>query len=124
MNRKKREYYKSLLLRLKENIKRGIKHIERDNLYKSQREFSGDLSDYPLHIADVGTDANDRQKELEIMYTEERLVEEIEEALHRIENGGYGFCEQCGKEIQKERLDAKPYGRLCIECKRKEEGEK
>jgi RNA polymerase-binding protein DksA len=123
MNKKKLEYYKSLLLKQKEGLQKEIKRIEKENLYRLGREVSGNLSDYPIHMADVATDDNDRQKELELMNSERRILAQIEEALPRIENGTYGFCLECRARIQEKRLEAKPYAHLCIECKKKEEKE-
>jgi RNA polymerase-binding protein DksA len=124
MNRKKFEYYKSLLLKEKESLQKEIQRIERENLHRLARESSGDLSDYPMHMADVATDDNDRQKELELMNSERVILAETEEALSRIENGTYGFCVDCGVRIKEKRLEAKPYARLCIECKKREERER
>jgi DnaK suppressor protein len=42
-------------------------------------------------------------------------------ALEKIKDGTYGVCEECGKEIEAERLDAMPVTSLCIECKKREE---
>ena len=42
---------------------------------------------------------------------------EIERALKKIAQGKYGICEMCGKEIHAERLEAKPFARLCIKCR-------
>ena len=46
------------------------------------------------------------------------MLESIEEALARIENGTYGTCERCGKQIAEERLEAIPYATRCIDCQR------
>jgi len=48
----------------------------------------------------------------------------IDEALRRIEDGAYGNCHSCGKQISAARLEAVPHARLCIECKAKEEDKK
>ena len=124
MNKKRLEYYNSLLLKQKEGLDKEIRRIEKENLYRMERDCSGDLSDYPIHMADVATDDNDRQKELELMNSERVMLGEIEEALLRIENSTYGSCVDCGKKINEKRLAAKPYAHLCIECKKTEEKER
>jgi len=53
-----------------------------------------------------------------------RLVYHIDEALRRIQEGTYGKCQSCGKQISAARLEAVPHARLCIECKAKEEDQK
>jgi DnaK suppressor protein len=52
---------------------------------------------------------------------ESRLIPKIELALAKIENGTFGICEECGKEISKERLMARPVTTLCIHCKQNQE---
>ena len=62
----------------------------------------------------------------EIDYTlgenSEQILAEIDAALGRIEDGTYGTCVSCGREIARERLEAYPWASLCIDCKRKAEG--
>jgi RNA polymerase-binding protein DksA len=50
----------------------------------------------------------------------EQRLEQIEKALGRLDGGLYGTCEQCGRQIEAERLDAVPYTTLCITCARKQ----
>ncbi|MBI4398072.1 MAG: TraR/DksA family transcriptional regulator [Candidatus Omnitrophica bacterium] len=99
----------------------GIDHITNDNLKLSQRDASGDLSGYTFHMADVATDNFDREFSLDIASTEQKLLNRIDEALKKIEEGTYGHCELCGVPISMERLKAVPYARLCIKCKQEEE---
>lgn len=51
----------------------------------------------------------------------EKQIEEIDEALQRIEDGTYGTCTRCGKEINPARLEAIPWAGLCVECQQKQE---
>ena len=51
----------------------------------------------------------------------EGMVEKINEALEKINEGTFGVCEACGDPIQPERLEALPYATRCIECQRKDE---
>ena len=52
---------------------------------------------------------------------ERKLIKKIDEALGRIENGEYGYCDSCGVEIGLKRLEARPTATLCIDCKTLEE---
>ena len=52
----------------------------------------------------------------------EQVISEIDAALERIEDGGYGTCSNCGEEIPPARLEANPWASLCIDCKRRAEG--
>ena len=99
----------------------GINHIERDNLNKSQRDAAGDLSGYSFHMADMATDNFDREFSLDIASTEQVMLNRIDEALRKIEEGSYGICESCEKPISFKRLKAVPSAKLCIKCKEDEE---
>lgn len=99
----------------------GINHIERDNLKRSQRDAAGDLSGYSFHMADMATDNFDREFSLDIASAEQILLNRIDEALQKIDEGSYGTCENCEKPISFKRLRAVPYAKLCIKCKEDEE---
>src|SRR5262249_34098629 len=77
---------------------------------------SGNLSDVPIHLADLGTDAFEREVSLSLLANEQQILEEISAAVDRMEQGTYGRCENCAQEIGKDRLRAIPYTRLCIAC--------
>lgn len=102
-------------------IAEGLNHIERDNLNRSQRDASGDLSGYSFHMADMATDNFDREFSLDIASGEQTLLNRIDEALRKIKEGVYGACENCSKPISMKRLKAVPYAQLCIKCKEDEE---
>ena len=88
------------------------------------KEATGDLSHYSYHMADQGTDNMERELAFAHGSKGRRLVYHIDEALRRIENGTYGKCHGCGKQIQVQRLKIVPHARLCIECKSAEEDKK
>lgn len=103
-----------MLLNLKDRIVDGINFLASENLNSSQRETTGDLSNYGIHMADQGTDNFDREFALNMVSNEQDLLYEIEEALHRIDAGTYGICEMTGQPIEIERLRAVPYTRYCL----------
>lgn len=76
----------------------------------------GELSLYDQHPSDLGAELNARQVDLGLQQNMERMLEQVEKALQRIESGRYGTCERCGRTIDSERLDAVPYATLCITC--------
>jgi RNA polymerase-binding protein DksA len=88
------------------------------------KEATGDLTHYSYHMADQGTDNMEREMAFAHGSKGRRLVYHIDEALRRIENGTYGKCHNCGKQIQIPRLKAVPHARLCIDCKSTEEEQK
>ncbi len=69
-------------------------------------------------VVDVATDVVDGQL-LESLGAQDVLrLEQIKNALDRINQGKYGYCLKCGKEIPAARLEAMPYAFLCIDCQR------
>lgn len=75
----------------------------------------------PSDMADVGTDAFEQELTLNLMGNEKEVLEQIEAALERIEQGSYGRCEACGHGIGKARLDAIPYTAFCVKCASQQE---
>jgi DnaK suppressor protein len=64
---------------------------------------------------------SNRNFTLRIRDRERKLIQKIKEALGRIDDGSYGKCEECGENIGRERLEARPVTTLCIECKSMQE---
>ena len=108
--------YKKLLLDLRDHLIDGVNFLASDNLKRTQREASGELSGYSLHMADAGTDNFDREFALSLVSNEQEALYEIEEALKRLEHSTYGVCGNCEKNIMKARLEAVPFARLCVNC--------
>lgn len=96
-------------------------HYENTVLKVNQRDSAGDLSGYSFHMADVGTDAMEREKAFHLASAEGRMLLELNEALRRIARKEYGVCESCENPILRARLEAMPTARLCLSCKEKEE---
>ncbi len=71
--------------------------------------------------ADRASQESDQFFTLRLRDRDRKLINKINEALERIDDGTYGICEQCGQEISIPRLKARPVTTLCIECKSKQE---
>jgi DnaK suppressor protein len=108
--------YRKLLLDLRDHLIDGVNFLASDNLKRSSRDASGELSGYSLHMADAGTDNFDREFALSLVSNEQEALYEIEEALKRLEHTTYGICGNCEKPIMKARLEAVPFARLCVNC--------
>ncbi len=121
MGKKDLEFFRKLLLNLRDRIVDEISFLAGENLNHSQREASGDLSNYGMHMADQGTDNFDREFALSLVSNEQEVLYEIDDALHRIDGGSYGVCETTGKPIEFERLKVLPYARLCREAQEQTE---
>jgi DnaK suppressor protein len=76
---------------------------------------------YDEDLADVASDTFEREKGMAIENSVNELLQQVEEALGRLEDGSFGICEICEQPIHPDRLRALPYARLCINCKAREE---
>lgn len=81
-------------------------------------EYEVENSAYSLHM-EQGTDTMEREKAYLFASREGKFLNYLDDALKRIEQGTYGFCNDCGTLIDKERLEAVPHAQLCVECKLK-----
>jgi RNA polymerase-binding protein DksA len=86
--------------------------IDRD---ESEQSSLGELSSVDQHPADHASETFEREKEMTIIDSLETQLNEIDAALGRLDDGTYGKCEDCGKPIGEERLEARPTARYCIE---------
>lgn len=109
------KHFKQLLLQKRREIISSVSEMENEALKKSRLDATGDLSSMPIHMADIGTDNYEQEFALGLMNSERKLLNEINDALQRIEYGTYGICEGTGKPIPKVRLKAKPWARYCVE---------
>ncbi len=105
---------------------RGRVQAAIDNLHEDHSgslvEESGEETAFDNHLADTATDTYDRELDYTLEENSEHVLTAIDAALKRIEEGTYGTCTSCGKEIPAERLEARPWATLCIDCQRKQEG--
>jgi RNA polymerase-binding protein DksA len=109
------------LLEERNRLVKELGYLEANVLNQNQRDASGDLSGYSFHMADLGTDAMEREKAFLFASAEGRALYDVDSALRRLYNDDYGMCESCGLPIAAERLEVVPHARLCIRCKEREE---
>ena len=122
LNRKDLKHFEDRLLEERKKLLGQLGYLER-TLNQTQRDSAGDLSAYSFHMADMGTDAMEREKTFLFASAEGRLLYNVDEALRRLYRNEYGICQSCGKEIGKARLDAIPQASLCVACQEKQEKE-
>jgi RNA polymerase-binding protein DksA len=113
--------FKQLLLKKREKLLKELGYLKESSMQTSLKDYSGSHSTYSFHMADQGTDAQEREKAFLFAHREGRYLDHLNRALERIEKGDYGQCHECGRLIGKARLEAVPHARLCIECKSNEE---
>jgi len=112
---KELEHFRELLLAKRREIVGDMSSMEREAL----RSTTGtNLSNLPLHMADMGTDNYEQEFTLGLVEKDRQLLREINHALAKIQNGTYGICEGTGKPISKARLEAQPWARYSIEYAR------
>jgi len=118
-----RDAYRQKLLKLWHRLNGDVSGLSDEALRKTGGEASGNLSNTPFHLADLGTDNFEQEMSLSLLETEEQRLEEVAAALDRITQGTYARCEKCQQEIPRARLDAVPYARFCVHCAREEQQE-
>jgi len=113
-------FFRDILLERRDNLLRQL-GILSEATRNTVQEYSGDNSTYTLHMADQGTDAQEREKAFLLASREGKYLKYLDRALEMIKEGTYGTCLDCGEPIQKKRLELVPTAKLCIACKLKEE---
>jgi len=73
------------------------------------------------HLADDATEVFTRERNLALRDNASELLAQVDAALQRLDDGTYGVCARCGREISTERLEALPSATLCITCQAEEE---
>ena len=102
------------------------KLIDQKNELLQEAEYAMNALPEQTVFPDLGDQASaetDRNFMLRLKGREQRLLNKIEEAIERIDEGKYGICEACGEPIRTPRLEARPVTALCIECKTEQEEE-
>ncbi len=124
MNKKDTAKFEKLLLEKRRQLIEEIGFLKKAAMDNTIKDITGDLSSYSYHMADMGTDAMEREKSFYFASKSGRLLYHIDEALRRLKNNTYGKCVECGEDINRERLKAVPHARMCIKCKELEEERK
>ena len=112
------EAFRRTLDGLRSRLRGDLDQMTDEALRRNLVNGSGNLSNVPLHMADVGTENYDQEFTLGLIENEQGTLELVNEALARLEKGKFGLCVQCGEPISKPRLQAIPYTKHCIQCAR------
>jgi len=100
--------YKSKLLSLRDDLVKRGNAISKD-LHHEEEQIEKDFSEQ-------ATQMENQDVLMSLGQDAKNTVMQIDKALIRIEEGSYGVCEQCGDEINAQRLEAVPFANLCIKC--------
>ena len=112
------ERFRKLLEEERRRVVDAIEYLHKENPGSIEDETEDQTQDT---LADTATATLDREIDYTLEENSEHVLEAIEAALKRIEDGTYGTCVNCGKPIAEERLAAIPWATHCIDCKRLEE---
>lgn len=116
MNKKELTFYKNKLNQEKMKVTNLIEQLDNNGVTKFNSEVTSELSFYDNHPADTASETFEVEKGIALEANEVALLDKINDALKAIDEGSYGKCQTCGKEIDKERLDFLPYALNCINC--------
>lgn len=110
--------------RLQEERQRLLEEIDAlGYLHADGLSTTTEYEHYGNHMADIGTETYEHEKDLALEMNLRRQLQATEDALHRMDQGTYGVCSNCGEPIPMERLEVLPQATLCIRCKRQQEGQ-
>lgn len=115
MDKNELKHYEELLNKVKGKMEDSLED-EGMGLGASIKEMSGELSSYDNHPGDLGNETFEAEKNFSFRTRDKFILSEVQAALNKITLGTYGICEKCHNEIDKDRLEIRPYSRLCIHC--------
>lgn len=111
------EYFREIIIKKMEDAEEEVNALQRT--LRESMENASDESAYSYHMADAGTDAQEREKTYMLFNRTKKFVKYLDDALKRIDNKTYGVCKVTGKKISKGRLEAVPHTQLSIDAKLK-----
>lgn len=121
MDNAKKKLLKDRLINEYNKLERTLEQMEKNNEAELNEYTPQELSNYDNHPADLGSELYTAEMNMALKVHEQDRLNEVNKALLKFENGTYGKCEKCKKEIEYERLEAMPYAKYCMHCELGEE---
>jgi DnaK suppressor protein len=115
------EHFRTMLLEERKRVRDAIDYLHAEHPGSLDEEVEEISAGSDNHLAETATATLDRELDYSLEENSEQVLNEIDGALRRIEDGMYGVCADCGRQIAEERLDARPWASLCIDCARRAE---
>jgi RNA polymerase-binding protein DksA len=112
------ERFRTMLLEERKRVEEAIRYLHHEGSIVDETD---EVTASDNHLAETATVTLDREIDYTLEENSGEVLAAIDAALKRIEDGTYGKCPRCGKEIPEERLEARPWSALCIEDQRKQE---
>ncbi len=114
-------HYRLLLMEKKSQVEHGIKSIKDNTFSEGQKWNVGESSSYDQHIAEQGLETFERGKDLGLKEGLETHQFKVAKALERMDNGTYGYCQNCKQPLASGRLEVMPDAELCVSCQEHQE---
>lgn len=116
MDKEKLTFFKEKLKKEKIRVNEIIEQLKDNGMTKYNSEVASELSFYDNHPADMATEVSEIAIGRALEANEISMLDKINDALRYIDEGSYGKCKSCGKDIDEERLEFLPYAENCINC--------
>jgi RNA polymerase-binding protein DksA len=111
------EYFRDIILKKRDEAERDLAMLQQS--LRDSTESASDDSAYSFHMADAGSDAQEREKTYMLFNRTKKFIKYLDDAMVRIQNKTYGVCKVTGATISKGRLEAVPHTQISIEAKLK-----
>ena len=115
------EHFRTMLLEERKRVRDAIDYLHAEHPGSLDEEVEEISAGSDNHLAETATATLDRELDYSLEGNSEHVLTDIDGALRRIDDGTYGICASCGKQIAEERLEARPWASLCIDCAREAE---
>ena len=112
MQPNKLRQFKDKLLAMRRRVTGEVEHMIES--IQEESNATGNFSNLPIHFGDSATSALDA--DVRVLETEQHILDDVEMALARVEDGSYGLCSSCDSPIGDERLESLPHTPHCIRC--------
>jgi len=112
------EYFRQIIVNKRIEAEQDLQMLQTS--LKESTENASDESAYSFHMADAGSDAQEREKTYMLFNRTKKFIKYLDDAIVRINNKTYGVCKVTGKKISKGRLEAVPHTQISIEAKLKQ----
>ncbi|MEX2639798.1 MAG: molecular chaperone DnaK [Balneolales bacterium] len=111
------EYFRQIIIKKRDEAEKDLNMLVQT--LKDNTENASDESAYSFHMADAGTDAQEREKTYMLYNRTRKFIKYLDDAMKRIDNKTYGVCKVTGEKISKGRLESVPHTQISIEAKLK-----
>jgi DnaK suppressor protein len=112
--------FRAALLERRKNLRRSYQGLA-DSACRPPSEAAGALSTMPSHLGEMASETYEQELSIEFLGKVQDELQQIDEALARIDSLSFGVCEDCGGTIPQVRLEALPTARFCIDCQSRTE---